>query len=110
MLAPGVRGGLRVDDDHQIDPRRLATALLRAAESAGVSFHRELVDRVTVVRDRVTGAVLRGGTALAAGQVVLAAGSHCGTVAGLPPEMLPPVRPVKGQVLRLRVPRTYGPS
>ncbi|MCZ9339379.1 FAD-binding oxidoreductase, partial [Streptomyces sp. TRM76130] len=30
MLAPGVRGGLRVDGDHQIDPRRLAAALLTA--------------------------------------------------------------------------------
>ncbi|MFD9646667.1 FAD-dependent oxidoreductase, partial [Streptomyces sp. NPDC059082] len=26
MLAPGVRGGLRVDGDHQVDPRRLAPA------------------------------------------------------------------------------------
>ncbi|WP_254047619.1 FAD-dependent oxidoreductase, partial [Streptomyces aureus] len=30
MLAPGVRGGLRVDGDHQVDPRRLAAALLVA--------------------------------------------------------------------------------
>ncbi|MEU2527494.1 FAD-dependent oxidoreductase, partial [Streptomyces sp. NPDC013087] len=28
MLAPGVRGGLRVDGDHQVDPRRLASALV----------------------------------------------------------------------------------
>lgn len=32
MLAPGVRGGLRVDGDHQVDPRRLAAALLAACE------------------------------------------------------------------------------
>ncbi|MGC3004203.1 FAD-dependent oxidoreductase, partial [Streptomyces sp. G35A] len=36
MLAPGVRGGLRVDGDHQIDPRRLAAALVTACERAGV--------------------------------------------------------------------------
>src|SRR5207247_2275754 len=34
--------------------------------------------------------------------VVLAAGVHSGQIAGLPPEALPTVRPVKGQTLRLR--------
>ncbi|MCQ4045686.1 glycine oxidase ThiO [Streptantibioticus rubrisoli] len=109
MLAPGVRGGLRVDGDHQVDPRRLATALLRACERAGVVFHRDSAERVTVDGDRVRGAVLRDGTALAAEQTVLAAGSRSGTVAGLPEHVLPPVRPVKGQVLRLRIPRAYAP-
>ncbi|MFD5350155.1 FAD-dependent oxidoreductase, partial [Streptomyces anulatus] len=32
-----------------------------------------------------------------------------GRLAGLPPELVPPVRPVKGQVLRLTVPRAYAP-
>ncbi|MGW7005242.1 glycine oxidase ThiO [Streptomyces sp. NPDC054933] len=109
MLAPGVRGGLRVDGDHQVDPRRLSTALLRACEIAGVTFHRDLADRVTVDGDRARGAVLRDGTALTAGQVVLAAGSLSGTVAGLPDHVRPPVRPVKGQVLRLRIPEAYAP-
>ncbi|GAA2918967.1 hypothetical protein GCM10011428_39020 [Streptomyces violaceus] len=52
MLAPGVRGGLRVDGDHQIDPRRLAGALVAACERAGVVFHRAWAERLTVVRDR----------------------------------------------------------
>ncbi|WP_461030405.1 FAD-dependent oxidoreductase, partial [Streptomyces sparsus] len=37
------------------------------------------------------------------------AGSESADLAGLPPEVVPPVRPVKGQVLRLRVPPEYGP-
>ncbi|NED77374.1 FAD-dependent oxidoreductase, partial [Streptomyces sp. SID9944] len=45
MLAPGVRGGLRVDGDHQIDPRRLAAALVTACERAGVVFHRAWAER-----------------------------------------------------------------
>ncbi|GAA1885800.1 glycine oxidase ThiO [Streptantibioticus ferralitis] len=109
MLAPGVRGGLRVDGDHQVDPRRLGAALLRACELAGVTFHRDLADRVTVDGDRAHGVVLRDGTALTAGQVVLAAGSLSATVAGLPEHVRPPVRPVKGQVLRLRIPQAYAP-
>ncbi|MFB7219659.1 glycine oxidase ThiO [Streptomyces sp. NPDC056227] len=109
MLAPGVRGGLRVDGDHQVDPRRLAAALLTACERAGVVFHRDRVERLGVARDRAAGAVLAAGTELAADQVVLAAGSRSGRLAGLPDEVVPPVRPVKGQVLRLTVPAAYAP-
>jgi glycine oxidase len=131
MLAPGVRGGLRVDGDHQVDPRRLLAALLTACERAGVVFHRAWAVGVSVSGDRATGVVLAsggppgsggvasggppgsggvaagggggGGHELAAGQVVLAAGCRSGELGGLPPGLLPPVRPVKGQVLRLRM-------
>ncbi|WP_217573043.1 glycine oxidase ThiO [Streptomyces sp. GbtcB7] len=109
MLAPGVRGGLRVDGDHQIDPRRLAKALVKACERAGVEFHRTWAERLTVVRDRAAGVVTTGGERLAAGQVVLAAGSLSGKLPGVPADVLPPVRPVKGQVLRLTVPKRYAP-
>ncbi|MFJ1895437.1 MULTISPECIES: glycine oxidase ThiO [unclassified Streptomyces] len=109
MLAPGVRGGLRVDGDHQVDPRRLSAALLTACERAGVVFHRQRAERLTVVRDRATGAVLDDGTELSADQVVLAAGSLSGRLSGVPEHVRPPVRPVKGQVLRLTVPTAYAP-
>ncbi|MFH8292059.1 glycine oxidase ThiO [Streptomyces sp. NPDC018059] len=109
MLAPGVRGGLRVDGDHQVDPRRLAAALLVACERAGVAFHRGWAERLSVVRDRAGGVVLGDGTELRADQVVLAAGSLSGRLAGVPDDVLPPVRPVKGQVLRLTVPKAYAP-
>ncbi|WP_217209398.1 glycine oxidase ThiO [Streptomyces sp. AC550_RSS872] len=109
MLAPGVRGGLRVDGDHQIDPRRLAGALVAACEGAGVVFHRTWAARLDVVRDRAAGVTTTGGTELGAGQVVLAAGSLSGRLAGVPDDVLPPVRPVKGQVLRLTVPKRYAP-
>ena len=109
MLAPGVRGGLRVDGDHQIDPRRLAAALLTACERAGVRLHRTWAQRLTVEGDRATGVVTADGTALGAGRVVLAAGSLSGRLEGVPADVLPPVRPVKGQVLRLAVPRDRPP-
>ncbi|MCX4582771.1 glycine oxidase ThiO [Streptomyces sp. NBC_01481] len=109
MLAPGVRGGLRVDGDHQVDPRRLAGALVTACERAGVIFHRGWAERLSVVRDRAAGAVLTDGEELTADQVVLAGGSLSGRLGGVPAEVLPPVRPVKGQVLRLTVPTAYAP-
>lgn len=109
LLAPGVRGGLRVDGDHQIDPRRLTGALVAACEGAGVVFHRAWAERLSVVAGRAAGVVTKDGTALAAGQVVLAGGSLSGRLAGVPRDVLPPVRPVKGQVLRLTVPARYAP-
>ncbi|WP_030249300.1 MULTISPECIES: glycine oxidase ThiO [unclassified Streptomyces] len=109
MLAPGVRGGLRVDGDHQIDPRRLAVALVAACERAGVVFHRVWAERLTVARDRATGVITADGTELGAGQVVLSGGSLSGRLAGVPEDVLPPVRPVKGQVVRLTMPERHGP-
>ncbi|WKK22386.1 glycine oxidase ThiO [Streptomyces olivoreticuli] len=109
MLAPGVCGGVRVDGDHQTDPRRLALALLTACERAGVAFHRSEAVRLLLSGDRATGAELADGTRVSAGRTVLAAGSRSGTLEGVPAHVLPPVRPVKGQVLRLRVPPAYAP-
>lgn len=108
MLAPGVQGGLRVDGDHQTDPRLLSRALLTACERAGVLFVRQRVARLTVRGDRATGVVLDDGREEASDQVVLAGGSESGRLAGVPEEVRPAVRPVKGQVLRLRMPTAHG--
>lgn len=108
LLAPSVTGGLLAENDHQVDNRRLVAALLVAAARAGVTFHRSRAE-VTVERDRVTGVRLDDGTAVAAGTVVLAAGPWSAQVAGLPEAARPPVRPVKGQILRLRIPAEYAP-
>ena len=110
MLAPSVRGGLLVTGDHQVDGRRLGAALLKACVRAGVRIHRSRAARIalTPAADRVTGALAEDGTALAAGQTVLAAGSWSGAIPGLPPEAQLPVRPVKGQILRLRMAATTG--
>jgi len=99
-----------VDGDHQADPRRLAAALLRACERAGVTFRRAIAVRVRAGRDRAAGVTLDDGSAVEAGQTVLALGSYAAHLAGLPPELVPPVRPVKGQVVRLRMPpSSHGP-
>lgn len=101
--------GLRVDGDHQVDPRRLAGALVDACERAGVVLRRTWAERLDVRRGRAVGVLDSGGDELAAGSVVLAGGSLSGRLAGVPEAVLPPVRPVKGQVLRLTVPGRYAP-
>ena len=96
-LSTAVRGGLLVDGDHQVDPRRVVAALLAACARAGVDVRRVAARELRVEGDRVVGV-----DELDAGSVVLAAGCWSADVCGLPPHALPPVRPVKGQILRLR--------
>lgn len=107
MLTPAIRGGLLVADDHQVDNRLLVAALLVAAERAGVALVRERVSEVVVAADRAIGVRTAGGVVHAA-QVVLAAGCWSARIAGLPPAVVPPVRPVKGQIVRLRGPSMLG--
>jgi glycine oxidase len=101
-LAPGIRGGVLAAGDHQVDNRALVQALLIACRRAGVRLLTGRVAELAVDRDRVTGVVLADGTRLPAGSVVLAAGCWSGGLGGLAAEALPPVRPVKGQLLYLR--------
>jgi glycine oxidase len=112
-LAPSTRGGILVRRDHQIDNRALLAALLTACERAGVHAVNERVARVDLADGRVVGASLDDGERVSCRTVVVAAGAHSARIEGLPPEVVPPVRPVKGQLLHLRgapkerlVPRT----
>jgi glycine oxidase len=103
-LAPGIRGGILASGDHQADNRALVAALLVACERAGVRHLARRVAAVRVQHERAVGVVLAGGQPLDAGTVVLAAGCWSATLPGLPPGLVPPVRPVKGQLLHLRGP------
>lgn len=104
LLAPGISGALHAPGDHQVDNRLLAAALLVAAERAGADLWRCRASEVLLSGDRVIGVRLDDDGVLPAGQVVLAAGPWSGQLAGLPEPLRPPVRPVKGQILRLRLP------
>jgi glycine oxidase len=108
-LAPTVRLALGIAGDHSVDPRRLVAALADAVRGAGglVRAHAR-VPGLTVDGERVTGVRLAGGDTLAAGAVLIAAGAHSARIEGLPPGAAVPLRPVKGQLLRLRDPQGPG--
>jgi glycine oxidase len=117
-LAPTVRLALEAPDDHSVDPRLLLAALRASCESAGV----QLRERAPVARieadtagERVTGVRLGGGESaagrgdgefLAAEHVVIASGAWSAQIEGIAERV--PVRPVRGQLLRLRDPRGAG--
>jgi len=99
-LAPSIRGGILAAGDHQVDPRLLAAALLAACERSGVDVVRSRAS-LLVSAGRVAGVSTEEGHDRPADAVVIAAGCWTPLVTGLPAEAVPPVRPVKGQILRL---------
>jgi glycine oxidase len=101
MLSPRIRGGVHVGGERSVDPRATCRALVRAAERAGASIVRTRVTHIAIEDGRVAGIRLADGSVVEAAQVVVALGCWAADV-GLPPEVCPPVRPVKGQIVRLR--------
>ena len=104
MLAPDVVGGLWAADEAKVDSRALAAALAHAFTRAGG----KLVANEAIVQIKVE----RGGAVSAltpfanyeADAFVLSAGAWSGTIDGLPAHAIPPVKPIKGQMLAVAPP------
>jgi len=109
FLAPDVHGGVLFGGDWSVDNRRYAAALRDAARSAKVRSVRDRVLEVRVSDGQVRGVRLAAGGDIDAARVVVAAGYWSGAVGGLPDALRTVVRPVKGQLLRLRHPAGVPP-
>jgi glycine oxidase len=107
-LAPTLRGALEFADDRAIDPRALTAALAVAFARAGGELVRAEVRGLLCSGGALAGVELADGARLLCAQVVVAAGPWAGALAGIPPEARIPLRPVKGQILRLRDPNGPG--
>ena len=108
-LHPGVRAGIRAPE-REVDPRALTAALAQALQAAGGQLRPGSpvagVHRVGGV-DGVDGVELAGGEQLrfppgVPGRVVVAAGCWSGLIRGVPAGVARAIRPVKGQILRMR--------
>ncbi|MCB0877288.1 MAG: glycine oxidase ThiO, partial [Solirubrobacterales bacterium] len=103
-LEPGLTtdaaAGFTAPGEAEVDPRRVLDALRVACERAGVALLR---GRVVSLRrggpSGVEGVELDGGAKLDAPRVLLATGAR---IAALAPDGVAPVRPVKGEIVRLR--------
>ena len=104
-LSPACTAGVHAADEAEVDPASLVPALVAAAERAGAEILPATEAREGLINaGRIAGVRTGDGRELKADQVVLATGSRSGVAPWLPPEALPPVRPVKGQVVALRGP------
>jgi glycine oxidase len=108
-LAPALRLALDVPDDHAIDPRALTAALVRAVGHTGGEVREGApVTGLEVVGDVLRGVRLGDGSVVSAEQVVIAAGVWSAQLTGLPADAPVPLRPVKGQIMRLHDPAGPG--
>jgi glycine oxidase len=102
-LRPGIPGAVLSPNDHQVENRALAAALATAAKQAGAIIHEHCpVREIETIGKRVRG-VVTADDRVPADIVVLAAGAWSRDIGGIPAACVPPVRPIKGQMLALRM-------
>jgi glycine oxidase len=106
FLAPSTRGGVLTPGDLSVDNRRYLAALRAAAAAAGVRLLAGTVIRAGTRRVQASlpgpdGPVL---ATLHAPHIVIAAGHATRHLEGVPKTVRRAIRPVKGQILRLRHP------
>jgi len=100
-LTPRVSAAMWIAYDGQVNPRALLPALVRACNRRGVEVRESArVQRIVINDETVAGVELDGET-IPAGTVVLCAGAWSGTIDGMPADVVPQVRPIRGQILRL---------
>lgn len=106
LLTPRLAAAVFSQADHQVDPRQVVRALVEAFARAGG----ELIEQTGVRKIELGGPnpILKtaSGDAVEAETVILAAGAWSGSIVGLP-EGSTPVRPVKGQMMELRMADPY---
>lgn len=127
LVGPHISCAFRIAADHQVDPRGTAAAL--RARLAGVAASRGEPEPFigqgaaglvwddaphpggggVEGRRRVTGVVLGDGTEIRAREVVVANGLGAAALDNLPEGLELPLRPVYGDILRLRVPEHLRP-
>jgi glycine oxidase len=102
-LRPGIPGAVLSLRDHQVENRLLGRALAEAARRAGTLLYEHCpVREVGLAHERACGVMTERGYDRA-DVVVLAAGAWSREIGGIPRSHLPPVRPIKGQMLALRM-------
>ncbi|MBG0739519.1 glycine oxidase ThiO [Paeniglutamicibacter antarcticus] len=123
LLGPQLSCAYRIAQDHQVDPRAVATAL-RVQLNIVAGAAGRLREEQTSIRRMATGLLhadpadpyspvngvqLEDGRTVTAGEVVVANGLGASGLAGLPTGLNLPLRPVYGDILRLRVPEHLRP-
>jgi len=103
LLSANIKGVLHAPDDAQVDNRILSSALAAAFVRAGGTLREHCdVQSLEISGGRIAAAVTSGGTILA-DKVVIAAGAWSSAIGGVR-DILPPVRPAKGQMTALAPP------
>lgn len=121
LLSPQISSAFDVPADHQVDPRKLAACLLSglarhaASDYTWVSGADDGFAVTSTARRllwdgvRVSGVELESGAAVHSTETVVANGLGAADLEGLPDGLNLSLRPVYGDILRLRVPEHLRP-
>jgi glycine oxidase len=107
-LGPAAAAVAWLPDEATVDPRLLTESVLAGAERRGTEIRAGCAAKSLLCRDGACAGVVADGGKIEAAQVVIAAGSFCGTiddcVLGTEGKLTryAPVRPVRGQMIALR--------
>jgi glycine oxidase len=103
LISPRTVSAVSIPDDIHIDNHKLVEALREAFLRCKGTLHEHTpVEQVHIERDRVVN-LRAAGKNFDAGTVILSAGSWSKSISGIPESITPPVRPVKGQIITMRM-------
>jgi glycine oxidase len=109
LLDENILGALLDPNEAQVDNRAIGRALATAFVRAGGSLQtNETIVRIEVAKDGIVGAISPF-RHYHADVYILAAGAWTARINGLPPDVLPPVVPMKGEMISLE-PKSALPS
>lgn len=108
FLAPRLSAAVFAPGDHQVDNRLLVDALREAFLQLGGTLHEQTTVQSLVPDEEQPAVVTEDGDRFEGRSVIVAAGAWSRRLEGLPHELKPPVRPVKGQMIQLRMGRPFG--
>lgn len=103
LLSPRTCAAVWMPGDAQVNNRAMVEALIRGVKSRGGKIHEETPVRSISIRNGRVRGVRAGEEMMEAETVVVAAGCWSRDIAGIPTAIAPAVRPVKGQILTLRM-------
>ena len=102
-LSPRVSCAIRCDTDYQVDNRLMVKALKHVYQMYGGKLYEKCNVKSIEIEDRVASGIHTESEYHNADIVILAAGCWAAKIIGIPDNILPPVRPVKGQMLALQM-------
>jgi glycine oxidase len=104
LLSHELKGALHVADDAQVDNRALGDALRAALAKNKAVLREDCEVRSLLIADSGVREVITSRGNIAADAVILACGAWLNLIGGVAPEILPPVKPAKGQMAALAPP------
>ncbi|UCG50678.1 MAG: glycine oxidase ThiO [Candidatus Latescibacterota bacterium] len=107
LLSPKITAAIWLPDDSQVNNRELMDALKTAFVKRGGVLKENTPAVSIVLRNGEVAGVATKNEDIDAAAVVIAAGCWSNCIDGIPDDIRPPVRPVKGQIVTLRMDTDY---